>query len=115
MTISTATSFFFFNQSDKVLAKSNQDLKINVSQEGVTDEWFKESHEAQLIGNSEFNSDAGWISEYSGDVSDVGTQIVNGGGNFKIIGEYFLHFGTKILLNHQVDISRSNLKMSLHP
>ncbi|NHJ19594.1 MAG: hypothetical protein EAX91_01530 [Candidatus Lokiarchaeota archaeon] len=87
MTISTATSFFFFNQSDKVLAKSNQDLKINVSQEGVADEWFKESHEAQLIGNSEFNSDAGWISEYSGDVSDVSTQIVNGGGDFKIIGE----------------------------
>jgi len=89
LNISIVTSFFFFDQNNSLLDKSNQNLSINLSQEDFTEEWFKESHETQLIINSDFDNDIGWISEYDGDISDVGTNIVGGGANFKVIGETY--------------------------
>jgi len=89
LTISIVTSFYYFNQSNSLLDRSNQDLSINLSQEDFTEEWFKESHETQLVINSDFDNDIGWISEYAGDISDVETDIVGGGANFKVIGETY--------------------------
>ncbi len=89
LNISIVTSFFFFNQSNSLLNEPNQALSINLSQESFTDEWFKESHETQLIINSNFDNDVGWISEYNGDIRDVDAEITDGGGDFKVIGETY--------------------------
>ena len=90
VTIPIAASIFFFNQNKLVLVESNRDLNINLSQEDFTEEWFKESHETQLIINSDFNSDVGWISEYDGDIRDVDTYIGEGVANFRVIGETYV-------------------------
>jgi len=87
--ISIVISFFYFNQNNDLLDKSNQALNIKLSQENPTDEWFKESYETQLIINGDFDNNIGWVSEYSGDINDVDTEIVGGGGNFKVIGETY--------------------------
>lgn len=89
LNISIVTSLFFFNQNISLLYESNQDLSINLSQEDFTEEWFKESHKTQLVINSNFDNNIGWISEYAGDISDVDTNIVGGGANFKVIGETY--------------------------
>ncbi|MFX1448415.1 MAG: hypothetical protein ACFFCG_09820, partial [Promethearchaeota archaeon] len=89
LNISILTSLGFFTLNNKVLANPNQDLNINLSQEAFTDEWFKESYESQLVINSDFDTEVGWISVYSGDINDVDTEIVDGGGNFKVIGETY--------------------------
>ncbi|MFX1289147.1 MAG: hypothetical protein ACFFFY_11390, partial [Promethearchaeota archaeon] len=89
LNISILTSLGFFTLNNKVLANPNQDFNINLSQEAFTDEWFKESYESQLVINSDFDTEVGWISVYSGDINDVDTEIVDGGGNFKVIGETY--------------------------
>ncbi|MFX0074401.1 MAG: hypothetical protein ACFE96_03090 [Candidatus Hermodarchaeota archaeon] len=89
LNISIVSLSFFFNLNRYILDKPNQEFRISLSQHDVSSEWFKESHQTQLILNSEFDSETGWISEYSGDVSDVDTEIANGGGNYKVIGETY--------------------------
>ncbi|TKJ27998.1 MAG: hypothetical protein CEE42_00515 [Promethearchaeota archaeon Loki_b31] len=89
LNISIVTSFFFFNQNNSLQNESNHGLSINLSQEDFTEEWFKESHETQLVINSDFDNDIGWISEYAGDISDVDTSIVGGEASFKVIGETY--------------------------
>ncbi|NVM18807.1 MAG: hypothetical protein HWN80_13915 [Candidatus Lokiarchaeota archaeon] len=89
LNVSIVISLFFFNQNNSLLDESNQALNINLSQEDFTEEWFKESLETQLIINSEFDNNIGWISEFDGDMSDVDTNIVGGGANYKVIGETY--------------------------
>lgn len=103
LSTSIAASFFLFDLNKGIIDKPNQDLQLTISQEGISDEWFKESHETQLIVNGGFDSDVGWISEFSGDVNDVDTKIENGGGNFKVIGETY----TTTLISGTINSSTS--------
>lgn len=103
LNISFAASFLFFNQTNNLLDESNQNLSITLSQEDFTTEWFKESHEAQLIVNSDFDNNIGWFSDYGGDISDVETNIVGGGANFKVIGEIY----TSTLISGTINSSTS--------
>ena len=89
ISLSVVTLSIFASQSISLVDRPNQDIRININQEDFTQEWFKESHETELIVNGDFDDNFGWVSDFNGDISDVDTTIVNGGGNFKVIGETY--------------------------
>jgi len=64
--------------------KSNISLS---SQNNIVDQWFKESHEVQIIENSNFDNSIGWISESKGDTSDITAEINNNEANYNVVGE----------------------------
>jgi len=57
------------------------------SQDSIVDQWFKESHEVQIIENSNFDNSIGWIPEFDGDVSDITADISNSEANYNVVGE----------------------------
>jgi len=108
LNVSIVSSLFFFTLNNNVIANPNQDIDINLSQGAFIDEWFKESYESQLIINSEFDTGIGWINEYSGDIRDVDTEIINGGGNFKIIGETYTTTLISGIINSSTSLNWDN-------
>lgn len=69
----------FFNNEFEI----QNDLHISAPQ------WSKKNFEDQWIKNSDFNNSTGWISEISGDATDVNSDISEGVANFNVEGAIY--------------------------
>ncbi|MHA1191191.1 MAG: hypothetical protein ACTSP9_02700 [Promethearchaeota archaeon] len=80
--------FLVFTAS--IIQGDNVNFEVNMplsSQQNIVDQWFKESHEVQMIENSNFDNSVGWITESIGDVSDITADISNNEANYNVAGE----------------------------
>ncbi|MFX1496753.1 MAG: hypothetical protein ACFFBH_04430 [Promethearchaeota archaeon] len=77
---------YIFSNYQNSYSKYNQNRMLLLNQGGFLGQWFSESHQEQWINNPDFNNSIGWTSEYSGDLSDVGTYISGGSASFQVIG-----------------------------
>ncbi|TFG08339.1 MAG: hypothetical protein EU539_02580 [Promethearchaeota archaeon] len=74
----------FYNQKSDI--NNDNNYCLSVLQLGESQQWLRESHEKQLIKNSEFDDSEDWEMKINGKSEDLKAEIYNGEAKYKIIG-----------------------------